>query len=88
MEDFKKEIDKVLRGEIKTTTSHTLISPDAVDSFLKEEGVKQDDFDSNGWDWDFWMGYHKDDKKYTLSGSGWYNTGLTFSLNQDDEEWQ
>lgn len=79
MEDFKKEIEKVLRGEFTSTSSNTLISPSEIDIYLKSEGLEQGNFDSNGWDWDFWMEYIKGDKKYILSGSGWYNTGLTFS---------
>ncbi|HSE99857.1 MAG TPA: hypothetical protein VLA48_03090 [Nitrososphaeraceae archaeon] len=80
MEDFEKEIDKVLSGEITLAQSHTLISPHKVDEYLKSESCEQEDFDSNGWNWDFWMTYSKDDKKFTLSGGGWYNNGLTFSV--------
>ena len=85
MEDFKIEIDKVLIGEIAIASSHTLVSPDVIDTYLKSEGLEQGNFDSNGWDWDFWMEYQKGGKKYTLSGSGWYNTGLSFSEDRDDE---
>ena len=35
MEDFKKEIDKVLSGEIKLANTQTLLSPDTIDSYLK-----------------------------------------------------
>ncbi len=80
MEDFKNEIDKVLKGEFNSTSSDILISPNDIDNYLKEAGLQQTNFDSNGWDWDFWMGYRKDEKEYVLSGSGWYNNGLTFSV--------
>lgn len=82
MEDFKKEIDKVLSGEIKLASTDKLISPDLVDGYLISEGLEQGNFDSNGWDWDFWMEYIKGDLTYILSGSGWYNRGLTFSLQE------
>lgn len=82
MEDFKKEIDKVLRGEFSRASSNTLISPNEIDAYLKSEGLEQGNFDSNGWDWDFWMEYLSKDKRYILSGSGWYNTGLTFYLEK------
>lgn len=82
MEDFKKEIDKVLSGEIETTKSNVLLSPDDVDSYLKEEGLEQGNFESNGWDWDFWMEYTKGDKTFLLAGSGWYNTGLHFFIKK------
>ena len=83
MEEFKNEIDKVLSGEIKYTKSNILIAPEDVGQYLKSVGLEQEDFDSNGWDWDFWMTYSKDSKKYTLSGSGWYNRGLTFSRDEE-----
>jgi hypothetical protein len=83
MEDFKKEIDKVLSGEIKLANTETLTSPDKIDSYLKESGLEQGNFDSNGWDWDFWMEYGKEDKVYILAGSGWYNTGLQFFLKKE-----
>lgn len=83
MEDFKKEIDKVIQGEISSTTSNTLISPDDIDTYLKEEGLKQEDFESNGWYWDFWKEYTKDGKTYILGGSGWYNNGLSFYLKTE-----
>ena len=86
MEDFKREIDKVISGEITTTTSNTLISPHEIDSYLISEGLEQGDLDCNGWDWDFWMSYFKEGKKYCLSGSGWYNRGLSFSLDTDDDQ--
>lgn len=82
MEDFKKEIDKVISGEIKLANTQTLLSPNTIDSYLKESGLEQGNFDSNGWDWDFWMEYLKEDKTYILSGSGWFNNGLSFSLKE------
>jgi hypothetical protein len=85
MEDFKREIDKVISGEISSTSSSILISPHEIDSYLISEGLEQGNLDTNGWDWDFWMDYSKDDKKYILSGSGWYNRGLSFSLADEDE---
>ena len=78
MEDFEKEIDKVISGEIQLANSNILMSPEKVNVYLISEGLEQGNFDSNGWDWDFWMEYFKGDKKFILSGSGWYNNGLSF----------
>lgn len=78
MEDFEKEIDKVLSGEITLANSNVLISPEKVNLYLKSNGLEQGNFDSNGWDWDFWMEYYKENKKFILAGSGWYNNGLSF----------
>lgn len=82
MEDFTKEIDKVLSGEIKVANTETLISPETINIYLKKEGLEQGNFDSNGWDWDFWMEYIREDKTYILSGSGWYNRGLSFYIKE------
>jgi hypothetical protein len=79
MKDFKVDITHVIEGNISSVTSNTLISPSEVDKFLKSEGLKKVDFDSNGLDWDFWATYEKDGVQYTLAGSVWYNEGLTFS---------
>lgn len=79
MKDFESLIDKVISGELQTVNSgEVLISPEVVNTYLKSNGLDQGDFDSNGWDWDFWMTYYKGDKKFTLAGSGWYNNGLSF----------
>lgn len=82
MEEFKELLLKVLSGEIKSFTTSTLMSPEDADKILKNHGFEQGDFDSNGWDWDFWHTYTKDGVKYCLSGSGWYNRGLTFGITE------
>ena len=84
MEEFKEQLSKVLNGEITEFKTSKLMSPDEASSILDEHGFEQGDFDSNGWDWDFWMTYYKDDVKYYLSGSGWYNRGLTFRINTNE----
>jgi hypothetical protein len=84
MDVFKFEIDKVLRGELDNTLTKVLISPDEIDDLLESKGLVQEDFDSNGWSWDFWVTYKdKSDNKFILSGSGWYNRGLSFSKYED-----
>lgn len=84
MEEFKFEIDKVLRGEMDNTSTKVLISPDEIDNYLRELGLVRLDIESNGWDWDFWVSYEdNNDNKFTLSGSGWYNRGLSFSKEEE-----
>jgi predicted adenine nucleotide alpha hydrolase (AANH) superfamily ATPase len=80
MEEFKQKAQRVLEGKAVSFTTTELLSPDKAEKILLELGVEDvDDFDCNGWDWDFWKKYSKDEVYYTLSGSGWYNNGLTFS---------
>lgn len=83
---FKAQIKQVLEGEINTCTSDTLISPDVLVDYLKHLGLEKGDIDSNGWQWDFWIPFNTTTKEYVLSGSGYYNRGLSFSLNTDEEE--
>jgi hypothetical protein len=83
MEEFKEQLSKVLNGEITSFTTSTLMSPHEADEIILEYGLGQGDLDTNGWDWDFWHTYYKDDVKYCLSGSGWYNTGLTFGKQEN-----
>ncbi len=80
MEEFKEQLTKVLNGEIKEFTTSTLMSPHEASTILKEQGFEEGDIDTNGWDWDFWRTYTKDGNEYCLSGSGWYNRGLTFGI--------
>lgn len=82
MEEFKEDIQKVLNGELQHVKSSILLSPKDVHEYLESIGLEQGDFDSNGWDWDFWMSYTKGDEEFTFSGSGWDNTGLTFSKDE------
>jgi hypothetical protein len=37
------------------------------------------DFDTNGWQWDWWQHFTYNGEKFTLSGSG-YSGGLSFYL--------
>ena len=83
MEEFKEGIQKVLNGELQYVKSSVLLSPNDVHEYLESIDLEQGNFDSNGWDWDFWMSYTKDGVTYTLAGSGWYNNGLTFSKDEE-----
>ena len=83
MEEFKEQLLKVLNGEIKTFKTSTLMSPHEADEIILAHGFEQGDMETNGWDWDFWHTYYKDDVKYCLFGSGWYNNGLTFGVQEN-----
>lgn len=80
-ETFKLEIDSVLNGEKERVTSEIWISPEWIDLYLNSKGLEQGEFDSNGWQYDFWIGYMKNDKQYALAGSGWYGNSITFGID-------
>lgn len=81
-----KSIERVLSGQWKDCRLPYVCISD-VDKIMKAFGVDTDnsDFDTNGWQWDFWKKYRVDGKVYMLSGSGYYG-GTTFGLNTDDED--
>lgn len=67
--------------ELDVTKLFLEISPSILDEILESLGYTQDEFDANGWDWDFWAYYSltREDEstkglpeKVTMSGSGWY----------------
>lgn len=82
-EIFSKEIDKVLNGELQEVVSEIYISPDKIDTYLINKGLEQGDLDTNGWQYDFWMNYTDGAKSYSLMGSGWYATKITFSIAEE-----
>lgn len=84
MKDFRVDIEHVINGNIDSVKSNTLISPDEADKVIKDLGLERYDFDNNGWDYDFWVFYNKGDDKFVLSGSGWYNRGLTFAKYEEE----
>lgn len=52
------------------------ISPLQLKCILKNElGFEEVDFDSNGWQWDFWITMRKDGIEYMIAG-----TGMTFDM--------
>jgi hypothetical protein len=87
MEEFKKEIDKVLSGEIEGVQSKTLIAPADVDEYLRSVGLKEETMDSVGWE--RWLHYSIGLREFTMSYDGWHNKGITFSvrMKKTSEEW-
>lgn len=77
---LKKEMGEgimaVLSGKKKIYKAHN-ITPDMIDTFMEKLGwEKIDDFETNGWDYDWWLHYKnpEGDEKFTAFGSGYYGT--------------
>lgn len=52
------------------------ISPSQLKNILENElGFEEADFDTNGWQWDFWITTGKDGVDYMIAG-----TGMTFEM--------
>ena len=58
-------------------------SPDDVNQYITKvlKGTR-DEIDHNGWQWDYWITYTIDNKKYTLAGSGYYGN-MSFSKYEE-----
>ena len=65
-------IDSVLDGKVEEVDLELLITPASASSYLIDKGYEEDDMSTNGWQWDFWQYFTKDDKGFCLSGSGFY----------------
>lgn len=73
-----KLIQKVLDG-IEDSVQFPFVSPDEASQIIEKLGaIDNEDFDSNGWDWDWWKEFTLGDKEYILGGSGYYGTTIQF----------
>lgn len=56
--------------------SEKQISPSQLKDILENDlGFEEVDFDTNGWQWDFWITMRKDGVDYMIAG-----TGMTFEM--------
>lgn len=56
-----------------------------VKEVLKELNFEdKDNFESNGWQWDFWADWKKYDNDYCVAGSGYYGN-LTMYIKEKQE---
>lgn len=83
-QNMEAGIKSVIEGRLNNVQFDFLV-PNAADEYIKALGGVRGDIDTNGWDWDFWVTYTIDNKKYTLAGSGWSGKRW-FVLNQEEEQ--
>ena len=81
LEIFKQDVSKLLLGEINNINNDCLSIGD-VEQYLNELGINLDNYDSNGWQHDYWNSWDINEIKYTLAGSGYYG-GISFSKDTD-----
>ena len=77
-------VESVLNGS-KESVDIYYVSPSDVGEYLKiNHNINSHvEFDTNGWDWDYWIIKEIKDKYYILSGCGYYNNYVTFSIKED-----
>lgn len=75
IELMKISIQKVLSGDSDGTKLIGVFPNDVIEYIEKEIGGKHNkDWETNGWQWDYWIDFKIDNIDYTLSGDGYYGT--------------
>lgn len=74
-----ERIESVINGDTEKV-SLLVVRPGDVISYLQDKYDISDDydFDTNGWEWDFWQKYDVNGNTYQLSGDGYYSKSITF----------
>ncbi len=91
----KEEIKKILKDLMVTDIQSVVsgekkvvyllgVSPSEVKMHLESLGFKCKDIETNGWEWDFYFKAFLNDKKYIVSGSGYYSDSVTFEFDEDE----
>lgn len=77
---FVLELEDLLKNEIQVVKADCLYIGD-IESHLEELGKDNEDYESNGWQNDYWKSYTLHDGRIlNISASGYYG-GLTISLD-------
>jgi hypothetical protein len=73
-EAFLAQMVEVITGRKDTTDKVDYISPDQAEKLLLSAGFKIEskDFDTNGWDYDYWLTLKINGKFFVVTGSGYY----------------
>lgn len=66
------QVLKLIWGEIKEFKDPRTIALCQIDKTMVEQGWVREEFESNGWQYDWWMVFTKDDKKIRFAGSAFY----------------
>lgn len=77
-----EDIQSVLKGE-KIFVEILFVRPNDIIEYVRSVGgIDNHDFDTNGWQWDFWAYVYFEEKKYMLSGDGYFGNSITFGLDK------
>jgi hypothetical protein len=76
-------LEVLQKTDVEGSTRVDLITPNDLETLLKELGTKfKDDWETNGWQVDFWLEFNFQNTTYSFSGS-WYHGGYTIELAED-----
>jgi len=68
---FISELEEIIQKGEGSISNDCLCIGD-IESHLLEIAESNDDFESNGWEFDYWCTYKIKDKTLNISGSGYY----------------
>ena len=72
------DIQSVIQGE-KENVELLYCRPADVQEYITSIGGELDDFETNGWQWDYWVKVKIGESNYMLSGDGYYGNSADFS---------
>ena len=81
---IRKGIECLFQGEIEKLEIDCY-SPSKIFKIIKSMGIEidEDEFETNGWQYDYWQNITHNNKKYVIHGSGYYGN-LTIEENLEE----
>jgi hypothetical protein len=83
-QNLQEIINSVITKVVDEYEFTTVIAMCEIDKKMKEFGYTRKGITSDGWDFDFWVEYHKDNENLMFSGTWWKGT-LFLSLVDEEE---
>lgn len=81
---MKEKIEAFLNGT-DAEIAFDSACPDNMLNALETLGcILEDDYDTNGWQWDWWQSFTYKDAKFVAEGSGYYGTGKITRGGKDE----
>lgn len=80
-----ESINQVINGTIDSIELPYIRPGDVIQYIVSIGGNDCENFDTNGWQWDYWMDVELNGKVYTLAGDGFYGNSANFSLKKKNE---
>jgi hypothetical protein len=77
---MESSIQQVLKGEKKSVKLHYCRPNDVIEYIERIGGEDLEDFESNGWKWNYFLKVEHNGIKYELSGDGYYQDWAEFEI--------
>ena len=80
---MKQSIDSIFSKEVESVKMFAVRPGEVIKYIVSLGGLDLNDFDTNGYQWDYWTQLEINSVKYTLSGDGFYDRYCTLSKTED-----